>query len=41
VFLLRVKDFEDLMIVAISTKTLDILDTRIMFSAILEGNSVE
>ena len=36
-----VKDFEDVMIVALSTKTLDILDAVIMFSAILEGNGIE
>jgi len=29
------------MIVDISTKTLDILDTMIMFSGILEGNGAE
>jgi len=41
VFPLCAKDFEDVMIVALSTKTLDIFDAMIMFSAILEGNGTE
>ena len=40
-FPLSVEDFEDARIVALSTKTLDILDAMIMFSAILESYSSE
>jgi len=41
VFPLCVKDFEDIMIVAVSTKILEVLDAMIVFSAILEGNGIE
>jgi len=41
VFPLSVNDFENVMIVALSTKTLDILDAMIMFPAILEGNVIK
>jgi len=37
---ISVKDFEVVMIVALNTKTLDILDAMVMFSAILEDNGI-
>jgi len=40
VFPLSVKDLENVMTVALNTKTLDILDAIIMFPAILEGNGI-